>query len=987
MMFYCWGDSSKGQLALPGTGVKATPTSVHLTEQLIQISCGEHHTLFLTPSGQVLSCGRNSKGQLGRSKSRDTKLPVKIEGLGSVAAIACGQDHSLALCDSGQVFSWGAGGEGQLGLRSPVAKCLKPMLSQIPFPIQVVQVACGNFHSLALTKGGEVFSWGLNKYGQLGLGKSVDLQHLPALILSLVGVPVVQISAGGSHTMALTLTDQVFCCGANSVGQLGLNRIDEKGRFTICAVPALRNFGVSSISCGAAHTAVLTKVGEVYTFGEGAHGQLGHNSTNNQLLPKKVEGIDAPAKQVTCGSHHTLVLMPSGMLFTFGRDAQAQASGGTENSLQPVRLDGDWISSGAGIPTKMQISSGYSSNFLFFPTSKTNILGEPIGKLEEAQVQRWLTMLDCERSIKEMKKEVSMTFATSSNLVACFIKDRNSPGTLQVDVNAASQTFDQILKIPWIKNSVNFTQIVEVLLHAAKWMRCPEVFLLLPTCSILHEQQNVIGLVLPLAVAITYLNENAMKILKEQWSSMDANIMTKHVRMWKQALAFLLSSNVWVNYEPGVKAVLEVLKLLYRANKRAKKSRRIPFSEFYIEEIGTTPQLLECDVLMWMDIRFGLVKEEDATSAIFCLYPFLLDLTSKISVFKYIATAVQVLFRMELRRTALLEDCFRCLRNASEQALKGWLQVVYCENFVQSDVNKRDFFHNAFKMLLDPESKMFMYNDTKTVIWFPVELSLPEDTYFFLGLLCGLAFYNNSVVPIPIPLALFKKLLDIEPTLDDFAEISPVEAQSLRYIRDYSDDDAENMGVIYTIMWNDKQVELDPDEPGKAVTSSNKNVFVDTYVDYVLNKSVERVFNEFKKGFYKVCERSMVNLFQPEELRGVMLGSEEYEWDVFKKNATYEPVFDKEHPTIVLFWEVFDELSDQDKKAFLLFVTGFDRVPIVGMVQVKMRVRPLFYATQDYLPQALTCHTILDLPIYQSKEILQMKLTEAIHHKRGFWED
>lgn len=60
-------------------------------------------------------------------------------------------------------------------------------------------------------------------------------------------------------------------------------------------------------------------------------------------------------------------------------------------------------------------------------------------------------------------------------------------------------------------------------------------------------------------------------------------------------------------------------------------------------------------------------------------------------------------------------------------------------------------------------------------------------------------------------------------------------------------------------------------------------MFVDTYVDYVLNKSVERVFNEFKKGFYKVCERSMVNLFQPEELRGVMLGSEEYEWDVFKK--------------------------------------------------------------------------------------------------------
>lgn len=51
------------------------------------------------------------------------------------------------------------------------------------------------------------------------------------------------------------------------------------------------------------------------------------------------------------------------------------------------------------------------------------------------------------------------------------------------------------------------------------------------------------------------------------------------------------------------------------------------------------------------------------------------------------------------------------------------MQVLYCEDLKQSDVNKRDFFHNAFKMLLDPESKMFMYNDTETLIWFPAEVS------------------------------------------------------------------------------------------------------------------------------------------------------------------------------------------------------------------------------------------------------------------------
>lgn len=86
-----------------------------------------------------------------------------------------------------------------------------------------------NYNINNCLEGGEVLSWGQNKYGQLGLGKSVDLQTEPALVRSLVGVPVIQISAGGAHTLALALPAQVFCCGANSVGQLGLNRTDVKG--------------------------------------------------------------------------------------------------------------------------------------------------------------------------------------------------------------------------------------------------------------------------------------------------------------------------------------------------------------------------------------------------------------------------------------------------------------------------------------------------------------------------------------------------------------------------------------------------------------------------------------------------------------------------------------------------------------------------------------------------------------------------------------
>ncbi|XP_042172734.1 probable E3 ubiquitin-protein ligase HERC3 isoform X3 [Oncorhynchus tshawytscha] len=268
---FCWGDGSSGQFGLNFENVSVPIAGNIFSDKVTEIACGEQHTLFLTVDGRILSCGRNSKGQLGRQKKRDSKLPAPVEGLGVVVSVACGQDHSVALCASGQVYSWGAGGEGQLGIAlTTVSKVPRPRSVPIPLPlpITVIQVACGNSHSLALTKGGQVFSWGLNSHGQLGLGKGVPLQPIPALVCSLIGVPVTQVAAGGTHTLALTLPGLVYCCGANRAGQLGLNRVDEKGRFNICSVPALRVLGVSFISCGEAHSAVLTKV-SYYYCGEG----------------------------------------------------------------------------------------------------------------------------------------------------------------------------------------------------------------------------------------------------------------------------------------------------------------------------------------------------------------------------------------------------------------------------------------------------------------------------------------------------------------------------------------------------------------------------------------------------------------------------------------------------------------------------------------------------------------------------------------------
>ena len=80
-----------------------------------------------------------------------------------------------------------------------------------------------------LLSGGDVYSWGLNSHGQLGQGKEMSLQYTPDLVCALTGVAVTQISAGATHSLFLTLAGLVYCCGANKSGQLGVNRVDEKG--------------------------------------------------------------------------------------------------------------------------------------------------------------------------------------------------------------------------------------------------------------------------------------------------------------------------------------------------------------------------------------------------------------------------------------------------------------------------------------------------------------------------------------------------------------------------------------------------------------------------------------------------------------------------------------------------------------------------------------------------------------------------------------
>lgn len=142
--------------------------------------------------------------------------------------IACGTAHSMAINEWGQLFTWGSNSFGQLGHETfdsylPVPKLVKFLATK-----HVVQIACGYHHCLALTnskflvlktiylitqqyyfafllwKGGEVYSWGLNNYGQLGIGHICEKISKPTLVSSIAGIPIAFLACGGNHSFVVS---------------------------------------------------------------------------------------------------------------------------------------------------------------------------------------------------------------------------------------------------------------------------------------------------------------------------------------------------------------------------------------------------------------------------------------------------------------------------------------------------------------------------------------------------------------------------------------------------------------------------------------------------------------------------------------------------------------------------------------------------------------------------------------------------------------
>ena len=346
-----------------------------------------------------------------------------------------------------------------------------------------------------------------------------------------------------------------------------------------------------------------------------------------------------------------------------------------------------------------------------------------------------------------------------------------------------------------------------------------------------------------------------------------------------------------------------------------------------------------------------------------------------------------VFLTINIRRKNLIEDTLNEL-SKPDIKLQNPIKVKFIgEQGVDEGGVRKEFFLLFIRQIFDPDYGMFNYNKNTRFYWFNHYTFEPKIKYELIGIIFGLAIYNNIILDVKFPLVVYKKLLGYKLTLEDMKECDPELYSTLTFLINTTDKNLKDtLGTDFTVV-DDKfgeklTIPLKPDGDKIMVDLDNKDEYVDLYLDWYFNKSIKEVFQSFEKGFYRVFNRDLSKVLSAEELELIICGTQVLDFNELKKVCNYEE-YTKDSETIKYFWEILLEFNEEEKKKFLSFVTGCDRAPIDGLGSLPITISN-GGSDLNQLPSAHTCFNNLILPDYKNKEVIKKKIHIAINYSEGF---
>jgi E3 ubiquitin-protein ligase HECTD2 len=504
------------------------------------------------------------------------------------------------------------------------------------------------------------------------------------------------------------------------------------------------------------------------------------------------------------------------------------------------------------------------------------------------------------------------------------------------------------------------------------------------------------------------------------------------VRAAARVMALLFAANI--NYPSRKRESIPIDHKMHSAGLNAKHQahahgQAIPISSFYNTMLDYAD--LVSDFETW---------ESSRGKFSFCQYPFFLSIWAKIHILEHDARrqmevkareaffdsilsrkAVSQFLVLKVRRECLVEDSLRgvseVVGSGGEEIKKGLRIDFVGEEGVDAGGLRKEWFLLLVREIFDPHHGLFVYDEDSQFCYFNPYCFESSEQFFLVGVLLGLAIYNSTILDVAFPPFVFKKMLASAPssnapvtsaprlvhgyTLEDLAEYRPSLARGLRQLLEFEGDVEETFCrnfVAEVDRYGDiLEVPLCSNGENKAVTNSNRREFVDLYIQYLLDTSVIRQYEPFKRGFFTVCGGNALSLFRPEEIELLVRGSDEpLDVPSLRAVAVYEgwPNGNKDvekQLQVMWFWEFFERVSPVDQRKILSFITGSDRIPAMGATNLIIKILLLTpgratseQGDTDRFPSARTCFNSLGLYAYGSRRKLEEKLWGAVTGSEGF---
>jgi len=271
-------------------------------------------------NGSVYTWGQGSEMQLGVEGAASDMNPYVPSPLclsffarRTVLSISVGVSHVACIVENeggdSQVFTWGDGSKGKLGNNSEKSESTPFHVKELR-GARAVDIGCGSDFTAMLSVRGDIYTWGSGDSGRTGTG-TVDNVFIPVCLSTFGQLNVVEMSVGLDHVAAVTDAGELYTWGYGSNGRLGHG--DQGDQLVPLRVEALKDVKIVHASCGGYHTAAVTEDGLLYTFGWNQFGQLGQGASSfgeYESTPKVVEALrDRVVVQVACGDQHTIALV------------------------------------------------------------------------------------------------------------------------------------------------------------------------------------------------------------------------------------------------------------------------------------------------------------------------------------------------------------------------------------------------------------------------------------------------------------------------------------------------------------------------------------------------------------------------------------------------------------------------------------------------------------------------------------------------------